>query len=176
MVEVAVYPDSEIEIDNSDFTLQISGLDAEFQPTDPALIAAGLEQTAPAQRQIGLVPYGSTGYESSPKRYDTHGNRRYRGVRSSVGVGVSLDRNPPASTSRDRDVMEQELKDKGLPLASPTPRLPANSTSQSKSHPRRPIIPTSITRTARPPSWLCPGNRSISTTREIRQSSSQVSP
>ena len=117
VVEVALYPGKdEIDLANTDFTLQISGLDAEFTPQDPARIAAGVQQTAPAQRQVGIIPYGSVGYESGPRRNDRYGNQTGgRGVRTSVGVGVILDRNPPASTSQDRRVMQQELEDKGLP-------------------------------------------------------------
>ncbi len=106
----------EIDLANTDFTLQISGLDAEFTPQDPTRTAAGVQQTAPAQRQVGIIPYGSVGYESGPRRNDRYGNQTGgRGVRTSVGVGVILDRNPPASTSQDRRVMQQELEDKGLP-------------------------------------------------------------
>ncbi len=116
VVEMALYPGKdEIDMANTDFTLQISGLDADIRPQDPTLIAAGLQQTAPAQRQVGIIPYGSVGYESGPRRNDPYGNQTGgRGVRTSLGVGVILDRNPPASTSQDRRVMEQELKDKGL--------------------------------------------------------------
>ena len=117
VVEVALYPaKDEIDTANNDFTLQISGMDAEFRPQDPTLIAADLQEAAPAQRQVGIVPYGSVGYESGPRRNDPYGNQTGgRGVRTSVGVGVILDRNPPASTSQDQRVMEQELEDKGLP-------------------------------------------------------------
>ncbi len=140
VVEIALYPGKdEIDIANTDFTLQISGLDAEIRPRDPALIAAGLQRTAPQQRQVGIIPYGSVGYESGPRRNDRYGNQTGgRGVRTSVGVGVVLDRNPPASTSQDRRVMEQELEDKGLPqgavdapiagyLYFPVEKLPKNA-------------------------------------------------
>ena len=119
VVEVALYPDKdEIDVAGTDFTLQISGIDADLSPQDPPLIASGLQQTAPAQRQVGIVPYGSIGYESGPRRYDRndpYGNGRQGGLRTSVGVGVILDRNPTASTGQDRRVMQQELEDKGLP-------------------------------------------------------------
>ena len=116
VVEVALYPGKdEIDIESTDFTLRIFGLDAEIRPRDPTLIAAGLQRTAPAQRQVGIIPYGSVGYESGPRRHDPYGNRRYGGLRTSVGVGVVLDRNPPVSSDQDRRVMQQELEDKGLP-------------------------------------------------------------
>ncbi len=117
VVEVALYPGKdEIDTANTDFTLQISGLDAEIRPQDPTLIATGLQRTASPQRQVSIIPYGSVGYESGPRRNDRYGNQTGgRGVRTSVGVGVILDRNPPASTSQDRRVMQQELQDKGLP-------------------------------------------------------------
>ena len=140
VVEIALYPGKdEIDIANTDFTLQISGLDAEIRPRDPALIATGLQRTAPQQRQVGIIPYGSVGYESGPRRNDPYGNQTGgRGVRTSVGVAVVLDRNPPASTSQDRRVMEQELEDKGLPqgavdapiagyLYFPVEKLPKNA-------------------------------------------------
>ena len=74
----------EIDLANTDFTLQISGLDAEFTPQDPTRIAAGVQQTAPAQRQVGIIPYGSVGYESGPRRNDRYGNQTGgRGVRTS---------------------------------------------------------------------------------------------
>ena len=76
VVEIALYPGKdEIDIANTDFTLQISGLDAEIRPRDPALIATGLQRTAPQQRQVGIIPYGSVGYESGPRRNDPYGNQ-----------------------------------------------------------------------------------------------------
>ena len=140
VVEVAMYPGvNDIEVDNRDFVLRIDGFDRSFRPQEPSRIAIGQQRTTTKpRRQIGIVPYGNIEYERGrghypdqrrfPRRSDRRDvedpdwdrrdrdrNRGYGGLRTVVGVGVVLDRQPQPSTDQDRYVMETELHDKSLP-------------------------------------------------------------
>ena len=139
VVEVAMYPGiNDIEVDNRDFVLRIDGFDRSFRPQEASQIAIGQQLTAKPRRRVGIVPYGNIEYESGrghypdsrrlPRRSDRRDvedpdwDRRnrdrdygYGGLRTVVGVGVVLDRQPQPSSDQDRYVMETELQDKSLP-------------------------------------------------------------
>ena len=140
VVEVAMYPGiNDIEVDNRDFVLRIDGFERSFRPQEPSRIAIGQQRTTTKpRRQIGIVPYGNIEYERGRGHYPDHRrfprrsdrrdvedpdwdrrdrdrNRGYGGLRTVVGVGVVLDRQPQPSTDQDRYVMETELHDKSLP-------------------------------------------------------------
>ncbi len=139
VVEVAMYPGiNDIEVDNRNFELRIDGFDRSFRPEEPSRIAIGQQRTTKPRRQIGIVPYGNIEYESGRGHYPDHRrlprrsdrrdvedpdwdrrdpNRRYGygGLRTVVGVGIVLDRQPGVSSDQDRYVMETELQDKSLP-------------------------------------------------------------
>jgi len=142
VVEVALFPGiNDIEVDNRDFVLRIDGFDRSFRPEEPTRIAIGQQRTTKPRRQVGIVPYGNIEYESGrghypnerfPRRRDRRDvedpdwdrrdrdrdydrRRRYGGLRTVVGVGVVLDRQPGVSSDQDRYVMETELHDKSLP-------------------------------------------------------------
>lgn len=140
VVEVGMYPGiNDIEVDNRDFVLRIDGFDRSFRPQEPSRIAIGQQRTTTKpKRQVGIVPYGNIEYERGrghypdhrrfPRRSDRRGvddpdwdrrdrdrNRGYGGLRTVVGVGVVLDRQPQPSSDQDRYVMETELHDKSLP-------------------------------------------------------------
>ena len=140
VVEVALFPGiNDIEVDNRDFVLRIDGFDRSFRPEEPTRIAIGQQRTTKPRRQVGVVPYGNIEYESGrghyprerfPRRSDRRDvedpdwdrrdrdydrRRSYGGLRTVVGVGVVLDRQPGVSSDQDRYVMETELHDKSLP-------------------------------------------------------------
>ena len=141
VVEVAMYPGvNDIEVDNRDFVLRIDGFDRSFRPQEPSRIAIGQQRTTKPARQVGVVPYGNIEYERGRGHYPDHrrfprrSDRRdsedpdwdrrdrdrdrnygYGGLRTVVGVGVVLDRQPQPSSDQDRYVMETELHDKSLP-------------------------------------------------------------
>lgn len=140
VVEVALFPGvNDIEVDNRDFVLRIDGFDRSFRPEEPTRIAIGQQRTTKPRRQVGVVPYGNIEYESGRGHYpnerfprrrgrrdvedpdwdrrdrDYDRRRSYGGLRTVVGVGVVLDRQPGVSSDQDRYVMETELHDKSLP-------------------------------------------------------------
>ncbi|MDE2926952.1 MAG: hypothetical protein OXT71_11200 [Acidobacteriota bacterium] len=140
VVEVGMYPGiNDIEVDNRDFVLRIDGFDRSFRPQEPSRIAIGQQRTTTKpKRQVGIVPYGNIEYERGRGHYPDHRrfprrsdrrdvddpdwdrrdrdrNRGYGGLRTVVGVGVVLDRQPQPSSDQDRYVMETELHDKSLP-------------------------------------------------------------
>ena len=142
VVEVAMYPGlNDIEVDNRDFVLRIDGFDRSFRPQEPSRIAIGQQRTTKAGRRVSIVPYGNIEYESGrghypdgrfPRRSDRRDvedpdwdrrerdgrydrRRGYGGLRTVVGVGVVLDRQPQPSSDQDRYVMETELQDKSIP-------------------------------------------------------------
>lgn len=139
VVEVAMYPGvNDVEVENRDFVLRIDGFDRSFRPQDPSGIAIGQQRTTKPKRQVGIVPYGNIEYERGRGHYPDHRrfpgrrdrrdvedpdwdrrdrdrNYGYGGLRTVVGVGVVLDRQPQPSSDQDRYVMETELHDKSLP-------------------------------------------------------------
>ncbi len=139
VVEVAMYPGvNDVEVENRDFVLRIDGFDRSFRPQEPSQIAIGQQRTTKAGRRVGIVPYGNIEYESGrghypdSRRFPRRSDRRdvedpdwdrrdrdrnygYGGLRTVVGVGVVLDRQPQPSSDQDRYVMETELQDKSIP-------------------------------------------------------------
>lgn len=116
VVEVGLFPRGPFELSQGDFSLRVAGSKTVSRPVAPKTIAEVLQKRAPASRDIAVVPTVGIGYESGPV-YDPATGRRRGGWTTSTGVGVGIggpgDR--PASTDKDRSVMEEELKDKGLP-------------------------------------------------------------
>ncbi len=104
VVEVAVYPEQgkPLDVSAADFTLRIAGTDVAAKPSSPRVLAALLQKTAPTEREVTIYPQVGIGYESGRRVY-------------AAGVGVGVGDSRPASTDRDRDVMELELGEKGLP-------------------------------------------------------------
>ena len=118
VVEVSIYPKDGNQIDVSlrDFMLRQSGTTTAVRAGRPATVATKLQKTAPTNRDITIVPSETIGYESGTWTDPSTGQRRRSGGwYNSSGVGVGVGSNKPASTDRDRDVMEQELLDQMLP-------------------------------------------------------------
>jgi hypothetical protein len=120
VVEVALYPpkDSTVGVSLKDFVLRTGDSDIASRPSDAKVLAAKLQKKAasPHDRDIDISPTAGVGYESGG--YDPiTGQRRPGGIYTSTGVGVGVggSRPQPGSTDVDRNTMELELSEKGLP-------------------------------------------------------------
>ena len=119
VVEVAIYPqaDKPTAVSLNDFTVWIKGQDTSKKPGTAKVIAASLQQKAAADRDITVYPTTGIGYSSGTVYDPNTGTRRAGGVYTQAGVGVGIGGpgQGPASSEKDRAVMETELSDKGLP-------------------------------------------------------------
>ena len=120
VVEVALYPskDSTVSVSLKDFVLRTGDSDIAARPSEAKVLAAKLQKKAASlnDRDITVYPSAGVGYETGG--YDPiTGQRRQGGVYTSTGVGVGVggSRPQPGSTDVDRNTMELELSEKGLP-------------------------------------------------------------
>ena len=124
VVEVAIYPEKDKPLDVSldDFALRTMGSNSATKPESATVVAATLNQKAqPSGHNVMILESVGVGVESGP-RYDPStgvSQGRQTGVYTSAGVGVGVGADPsiarPGSTDRDRENMELELSEKGLP-------------------------------------------------------------
>jgi len=117
VVEVALYPpkDKAINISSDAFVLRLAGTEAAVKASSARLLAAQLQKKNADSVAVTPVAEVHVGYESGT---DPLTGQRVRGVEAGGGVGVGVGRDPaaaPASTPRDREVMELELTEKALP-------------------------------------------------------------
>jgi len=121
VVEMAVYPDANVEIAARDFLLRMGSDGSTVRPASPATIAGRLhtKNTPPPQLPGRVQVYGSEtiGYETG-----TYGGRRASGVytESTVGVGVGdspMPPPPPPSSKKDTDALsvQVDLENQALP-------------------------------------------------------------
>jgi hypothetical protein len=117
VVEVALYPQkgTPLNIDAGDFTLSIVDTDIAAKPESAKLVAASLQKKNDSSRNVSVAPSVGVGYESGTY-VDPYGQtQRVHGVTTSAGVAVATGPNGTGSASTDRDTMETELTEKGLP-------------------------------------------------------------
>jgi len=117
VVEVALYPgkDKPLDVSPDDFILRLAGTDTAVKPSSARVLAAQLQKKNANSVGVNPLTEVHVGYESG---IDPMTGQRVHGVDTGVGVGVGVGRDPaaaPASTIRDRDVMELELDEKALP-------------------------------------------------------------
>ena len=116
VVEVALYPskDKALAISPDDFVLRLGNTETALRPTSARLLAAQLQKKNSTTTSITPVGEAHVGYESG---IDPITGQRVHGVEAGGGVGVGIGGSQPgpASTARDRDVMELELSEKALP-------------------------------------------------------------
>jgi hypothetical protein len=121
VVEMAIYPDADVEIAARDFLLRISSDGSTIRPATAATIAGRLHTKAapPPQLPSRVQVHGSEtiGYESA-----TYGGRRAGGVytESTVGVGIGEQPMPapaPKSGKKDTDALsvQVDLENQALP-------------------------------------------------------------
>lgn len=120
VVEVALYPpkDSTVAVSLNDFVLRVTGTDIAARPSGAKVLAAKLQKKAePEGRDVTISPNVGVGYDSGGYYDPVTGQRRAGGVYTSTGVGVGIGGSRPQSGSRDvdRNTMELELSEKGLP-------------------------------------------------------------
>jgi hypothetical protein len=119
VVELALYPqaDQPLDVSVDSFAIRAVGAETAARASSPKLVAASLQKSARAERDITVSPVVGVGY-SSGRSYDpVTGTVQGSGVTTQVGVGVGIGGagSAPASTDQDRATMELELRDKGLP-------------------------------------------------------------
>jgi hypothetical protein len=121
VVLVSVYPKKgePVELSLADFTLEQLGSDKPIRPESPTVIAAMLEKKKNQGGGVDVATTTGVGYESGTYTDPTTGQPVHvRGVSTNAGVAVTAGGNsvPPDVADHDRDVMEWELAEKGLPL------------------------------------------------------------
>jgi hypothetical protein len=119
VVQVAAYPEKDNTVDLSlfDFSLIEVQTDKSVRPESPTTVAARLEEKKNPSHGVDVVTYGTVGYESGTYIDPVTGQPvRVRGVSTSAGAGVSNGDSVPADIAKhDREVIERELYEKGLP-------------------------------------------------------------
>jgi hypothetical protein len=121
VVEFAFYPSKEKEpheLSLDDFALFLSGTDVATKPQSATVVAASLQKKAGSGAPVAVQSGATVGYESGTYTDPNTGQpTKVHGVYTvtEVGVGVAHPNPAPGSTDRDRQVMEKELVQKGLP-------------------------------------------------------------
>jgi hypothetical protein len=119
VVRVAVYPkkDELLVVSLDDFTLTVGETDTPIRPQSATVISAKLEKKN--RPQGGVTTSAGIGYESGTYIDPVTGQPvRVHGVTTSAGVAVGVgDRVPATVAEHDREVIERELSEKGLPEA-----------------------------------------------------------
>jgi len=119
VVEFAFYPGKgkdphDLSLD--DFALYFSGSDIGTKPQSATVVAASLQKKAGSGPPVSVSGSATVGYESGTYTDPNTGQpTRVHGVYTVTEVGVSDPRPAPGSTERDRQIMETELSQKGLP-------------------------------------------------------------
>lgn len=120
VVLVAVYPkkDEPADLVLADFALTQVGTDRPIRPESATVIAARLEREKNSGKNT-VYPHGSVGYEwgtyTDPVTgQPVHGHRIGTDIGVATGPGNTV---PPGVADHDREVMERELEEKGLPEA-----------------------------------------------------------
>lgn len=120
VLEVGLYPDKakNLSITRNDFSFRVAGTDLAVKPTGPKLLALSLQLILRSERD--MTPHGSVetttglgGYD--PARSGTGPRGRRGGIDGSEEINLGPDRPPTQVTEEDREFMEMELTEKGLP-------------------------------------------------------------
>jgi hypothetical protein len=119
LVRVAVYPqkDEPLSVFMDDFTLIEGGTDTPVRPQSPTVISARLEKEKDSNSGVTASTSAGVGYESGTYTDPATGQPvRVHGVSTSASVAVGVGESVPADVAeRDREVIERELSEKGLP-------------------------------------------------------------
>jgi hypothetical protein len=121
VVQVAVYPkkDEPLDVSLDDFTLIVGETDTPVRPQSATVISAKLEKQNGSRGGVATSGSASIGYEWGTYTDPVTGQPVHvHGTTTSAGVGVGVgDVVPPAVAEHDREVIERELSEKGLPEA-----------------------------------------------------------
>ncbi len=119
VVQVAVYPQNNeaLNVSLDDFTLVEEGTDTPIRPEGATVISARLEKEKGSGRGVETSTSAGVGYESGTYIDPVTGQPVHvHGVSTSAGVGVGVGERAPATVAeQDREVIERELSEKGLP-------------------------------------------------------------
>jgi hypothetical protein len=119
VVEFAFYPSKENvphDLLLDDFALYISGSDIGTKPQSATVVAASLQKKAGSGPPVSVRGGTTVGYESGTSTDPNTGQpTRVHGVYTGTEVDISDPKPAPGSTERDRQDMEKELDQKGLP-------------------------------------------------------------
>jgi hypothetical protein len=120
VVRVAVYPQKYelLNVSLDDFTLIVGG-STPVRPQSATVISAKLEKEKGSNSGVTTSTSAGIGYESGTYIDPVTGQPvRVHGVTTSAGVAVGVgDRVPATVAEHDREVIERELSEKGLPEA-----------------------------------------------------------
>lgn len=121
VVQVAVYPNKDelLAVSLDDFTLIVAGSETLVRPQSATVIAAKLGKKNGSNGGVTTSMGVGVGYESGTYIDPVTGQPVHvHGVTSSVGAGVGVGGGvPPTVAEHDREVIERELSEKGLPEA-----------------------------------------------------------
>ena len=111
VVEVALYPpkDKPQPVSLDDFAVRVMGSETAVKPSSAKVVAASIQKSAESQRDVTVSPSVAVGHESGA--YGGHGTYTEVGV----AVGIGEPGSHSGSSERDRDTMQTELSEKGLP-------------------------------------------------------------
>jgi len=120
VVEVALYPskDKPQPVSLDDFAVRVMGSETAVKPSSAKVVAASIQKSAESQRDVTVSPSVGVGHESGTYVDPVTGARTSRhGTYTEVGVAVGIGEpgSYPGSSERDRDTMQTELSEKGLP-------------------------------------------------------------
>src|SRR2546423_740830 len=120
VVEIALYPrkDRAMDVSLNDLTLRQIGSETAAKPSSAQLVAANLQKSSRAKRDISIYPSTEIGYGSGPAYDPNTGTQRAGGVYTRTGVGVGIGNSGAGATDKDRSTIEMELSEKGLPEGS----------------------------------------------------------
>jgi hypothetical protein len=121
VVQVAVYPakDEPLDLSQVDFTLVVEATDTPIRPQSATVISARLEKNNGSNGGVTTLASAGVGVESVTYNDPKTGQPVHEhGVTTSAGGAVGVDSGVPAAVAeRDREVIERELTEKGLPEA-----------------------------------------------------------
>lgn len=122
VIELGVFPKgTSLGLRLGDFILKFQG-GTTMRAGSPKAVSRVLKESAPTETSVTVVPEVGVSYEAgtgTPPEYPDYdpSDQRYprRGLGTRVGIGIGISNDQPGSTEQDRQVMEIELKEKGLP-------------------------------------------------------------
>ena len=121
VVQVAVYPEKDelLVVSLDDFTLTVGETDTPIKPQSAPVISAKLEKKNGSNGGVTTSTSAGIGYESGTYIDPVTGRPVHvHGVTTSAGVAVGVgDRVPATVAEHEREVIERELSEKGLPEA-----------------------------------------------------------
>jgi hypothetical protein len=121
VVHVALYPEKDelLNVSPDDFTLTVEATDTPLRPQSATVISAKLEKNNGSNGGLTESARAGVGVESVTYNDPKTGQPVHEhSVTTSAGAAVGVDGGVPAAVAeRDREVIERELTEKGLPEA-----------------------------------------------------------